>query len=138
MLEIQRFIQKHGITTFKFNPHFPVNTLAIMRGAVAAELAGCLPTYVNAMYSAMWEQRRNMNDEVEIVAVLNSAGLDVQALLQAAQSPDVKARLLASTQTAFERGAFGSPTFFVGNEMYFGKDRLREVEMEIVGQLKHT
>jgi len=134
MLEMQRFIHKHGINQFKFNPHVPVNTLAIMRGAVAAEVSGCFPAYLDAMYAAMWEQGRNMNDLAEIMAVLNSAGLNAPALLEAAQSPEVKARLLTNTQTAFERGAFGSPTFFVGKEMYFGKDRLREVELEIAAQ----
>lgn len=130
-LELQRFIAKHGISKFKFNPYFPVNTLSIMRGAVAADSLGCLPRYVDVMYSAMWEQGRNLNDASEVLVVLNDAGLDAKALLEGAQDPDVKAKLMANTQKAFERGAFGSPTFFVGDEMYFGKDRLVDVELKI-------
>ena len=84
------------------------------------------------MFTAMWEQGRNMNDPTEIVAVLSAAGIDGGGLVEASQHPDVKGTLLINTQSAFERGAFGIPTFFVGNEMFFGKDRLREVEEEIV------
>jgi 2-hydroxychromene-2-carboxylate isomerase len=131
MLEMKRFMTKHGITAFKFSPFFPVNTLSIMRGAVAAESLGCFAPYVNAMYAAMWEQGRNLNAAAEIQAVLQNAGLDATALLERSQDPDVKAKLMANTQNAFERGAFGSPTFFVGDEMYFGKDRLLDVELKI-------
>ena len=88
----------------------------------------------HVMYSAMWEQARNMDDPDEIAAVLREAGLDGPALLARAQDPEVKARLAANTQSAFERGAFGSPSFFVGDQLFFGKDRLREVEEEIVRQ----
>ncbi len=103
-----------------------------MRLAVAAQALGCGPQTIDAMYSAMWEQGRNMNDDGEIAAVLRDAALDGAALLAKAQEPDVKARLAANTQSAFERGAFGSPSFFVGTELFFGKDRLREFEDEIV------
>ena len=130
-LEIERFVKKHGLTKFKMNPFFPVNTLAIMRGAVAAEAQGCLAPYVDAVYAAMWEDARNMGDVAEITAVLNAAGLPTQALLEGAQLADIKAKLMANTQSAFERGAFGSPMFFVGSEMYFGKDRLADVEEEV-------
>lgn len=131
-LEIKRFIQKHGLTAYRFNPHFPVNTLKIMRGAVAAQGLGCFAPYVEAVYAAMWEQGRDMADDAQIAAVLAAAGLDGAALLAASQSPEVKARLLANTEQAHARGAFGSPTFFVGDQIYFGKDRLREVEDEIL------
>ena len=131
-LEMQRFVKRHGLAAFRMNPFFPVNTLKIMRGAVAAQELGCAPTYVDAMYAAMWEQGRNMDDAEAIAAVLRDAGLDSAALLDKAQAPEIKARLVAHTQSAFERGAFGSPTFFVGDQMFFGKDRLREVEAEIV------
>jgi 2-hydroxychromene-2-carboxylate isomerase len=86
------------------------------------------------MYSAMWEQARNMDDPDEITSVLRDAGLDGPALLAQAQDPEVKARLAANTQSAFERGAFGSPSFFVGDQLFFGKDRLTEVQEEIVRQ----
>lgn len=131
-LEVQRFVQKHGLTVYRFNPHFPVNTLKIMRGAVAAQGLGCFAAYVEAVYAAMWEQGLDMANDAQIAAVLEGAGLDAAALLAASQSPEVKARLLANTEQAHARGAFGSPTFFVGDEIYFGKDRLREVEDEIL------
>lgn len=131
-LEVQRFIQQHGLAAFRANPHFPVNTLKIMRGAVAAQAYGCFAPYVEAVYAAMWEQQRNMADDAQIAEVLAAAGLDGPALLQKAQDPEVKARLLATTEQAHARGAFGSPTFFVGDAIYFGKDRLREVEAAIV------
>jgi 2-hydroxychromene-2-carboxylate isomerase len=130
-LEIQRFIARHGLTGFRFNPHFPVNTLKIMRLAVAAQASGCGPRAIDALYSAMWEQARNMDDPDEIAAVLREGGLDGGALSAQAQQPEVKARLAANTQSAFERGAFGSPSFFVGDQLFFGKDRLRDVEEEI-------
>ncbi|MBA3595283.1 MAG: 2-hydroxychromene-2-carboxylate isomerase [Polaromonas sp.] len=133
-LEMKRFISKHQITKFKFNSFFPVNTLPIMRGAVAAQEIGCFAPYVDVMFAAMWEQVRNLNEMAEILAVLQDAGLDAKRLLEGVQSADVKEKLMANTQSAFERGAFGSPTFFVGNEMYFGKDRLVELEQEIIKQ----
>lgn len=131
-LEMKRFVLKHNLTRFQRNPFFPVNTLKIMRGAVAAQKLGNFAPYVEAIYAAMWEQGRNMDDPTEIVAVLKAAGIDANSLLEASQLPDVKNGLLTNTQSAFERGAFGSPTFFVGNEIYFGKDRLRDVEEEIL------
>ena len=110
-----------------------MNTLKIMRLAVAAQALGCAAPYINAMVAAMWEQGRNRDAADEIAGVLSEAGLDGLALLASAQTPEVKAKLLANTQSAFERGAFGAPTFFVGSEMFFGKDRLREFEEQITG-----
>ena len=130
-LEMKRFITAHKLTQFKMNPFFPVNTLAIMRGAVAAQKLDCMAAYVDAMFSAMWEQGLNMAEPAVIGQVLVAAGLDADRLLQEAQQPDLKEGLLANTQSAFDRGAFGSPTFFVGSEMFFGKDRLGQVELEI-------
>jgi 2-hydroxychromene-2-carboxylate isomerase len=133
-LEVRRFIARHQLTRFQFNPHFPVNTLKIMRLAVAAQTLGCATQFIDAVYSAMWEAARNMDDSDEITAVLHNAGLDGAALFAKSQEPEIKARLTANTQSAFERGAFGSPSFFVGDELFFGKDRLREVEEEIEKQ----
>ena len=130
-LEMRRFIARHGIRAFRFNPFFPVNTLKIMRGAVAAQELGCFAPYVEAVFAALWEDGRNMDDPDQIQAVLQAAGLDAAAVRAKAQETGVKARLLANTQSAHDRGAFGSPTFFVGDEIFFGKDRLREVEDEI-------
>ena len=134
-LEIERFVKKHDLSAYRFNPHFPVNTLKIMRGAVAAQALGCSERYVEAVYAAMWEQQRDMADEAQILAVLAAAGLDGPALLLKSQDPEVKAGLMANTERAHARGAFGSPTFFVGDDIYFGKDRLREVE-EAIAQLR--
>ena len=130
-LEMQRFVARHQLERFRMNPFFPVNTLQLMRGAIAAQNLGQFAAYTDAMYSAMWEDQRNMADPNEIAAVLTAAGLDAAALIDASQQPDVKNKLLALTQSAYERGAFGSPTFFVGDEIFFGKDRLHEVEAEI-------
>lgn len=131
-LEVQRFIAKHKIDNFRFNPFFPINTLQLMRGAVAAQKLGFFKVYMEAVYAAMWEQERNMNDSSNLLDVLTAAGLDGSGLLEASQQLDVKNTLLANTQAAFERGAFGSPTFFVGDEMFFGKERLSQIEETIV------
>ena len=131
-LEMRRFVARHGLVRFRMNPHFPVNTLTVMRGAVAAQRLGVFERYVDAVFAAMWERGLKMDDPAVIRQVLAEAGLDAAALAQGAQDPEVKAQLLARTQAAHERGAFGAPTFFVGDAIYFGKDRLREVEEEIV------
>ena len=131
MLEMRRFVAKHGLSAYRFNPHFPVNTLQIMRGAVAAQALGCFERYVDTVYASMWEREKNMSDAAVIAAELQEGGLDAAAITAAAQQPEVKERLLLNTQSAHARGAFGSPTFFVGDEMFFGKDRLRDVEEEI-------
>lgn len=134
LLEMRRFIERHGLHRFRSNPYFPVNTLKIMRGACAAQKLGCFERYVEAVYAAMWEQALDLSEDGVIVEVLDRAGLDAAGLLAAAQDADVKARLLENTQRSYERGAFGSPSFFVGDELFFGKDRLREVEEEIFRQ----
>lgn len=131
MLETRRFIARHGITRFQFNPHFPVNTLLLMRGAVAAEMDGRLAEYIDAGLVVMWEEGLKMDDPEVYVAAMSKAGLDGTALLERTQDAAVKARLVENTAAAVERGAFGIPTFYVGDEMFFGKDRLEQVEEEI-------
>ncbi len=131
-LEITRFVARHGLSKYRFNPHFPINTLKIMRGACAAQQLGCLPAYVEVVYAAMWEDGKNMDDLPTITATLDAGGLDSRAILALSQDPEVKATLLANTQRAHDHGAFGSPSFLIGRELWFGKDRLREVEDEIV------
>jgi 2-hydroxychromene-2-carboxylate isomerase len=133
-LEMRRFVARHKLQRFRINPFFPVNTLQIMRGAVAAQQLGCFEPYDRAVFAAMWERGLDMADPGVIGRVLGEAGLDGAALLAATQDAAVKARLVANTQAAFERGAFGAPTFFVGDEIFFGKDRLGEVEDEILRQ----
>jgi 2-hydroxychromene-2-carboxylate isomerase len=131
-LETQRFVQRHGIENFTFNPHFPVNTLLIMRGAVGAQLDGDLPRYLDAVFRHMWVEPKKMDDVEVVKAALAESGLDADRLLARAQSDEVKARLIAKTEAAVGRGLFGIPTFFVGPEMFFGKDRLRDVEEAIL------
>ncbi len=133
-LEMQRFIRRHGIERFRPNPHFPVNTLLVMRGAVAAELEGVFRPYVDAVFRALWEEGRKMDDADVARAALDEAGLDGARLLARTQEQEVKDRLLRNTERSVERGAFGAPTVFVGDEMFFGKDRLRDVEEAIMQQ----
>jgi 2-hydroxychromene-2-carboxylate isomerase len=132
MLENRRFIAKHGLSRFHFNPHFPVNTLMLMRGAIAAEMDDRLADYVEAGLTSMWEQGLKMDDPEIYVEAMTKAGLNGAALLERTQAPTVKAKLVENTAAAVERGAFGIPTFYVGDEMFFGKDRLGQVEEAIV------
>jgi 2-hydroxychromene-2-carboxylate isomerase len=127
-LETRRFVKRHGITKFQSNPFFPVNTLALMRAAVGAKRLGVFDQYVDAVFSHMWAEPKKMDDPEIIRAALTASGLDAAALLQLTQQQDVKDELLASTAASVERGTFGSPTFFVGDEIFFGKDRLPDVE----------
>jgi len=127
-LEMQRFIERHGLTKFRINPHFPVNTLTIMRGAVVAEDEGVLDDYVDAVNRAMWEDGLKMDDPEVIATFLSANGFDAPTLLARTQEPEIKAKLAQNTEAAVARGVFGIPTFFVGGEMFFGKDRLAQVE----------
>lgn len=129
--EMMRFIARHGLTAFRMNPHFPVNTLALMRGAVAAEAEGVFEAYVEAMFRFMWEAPRKLDDPAVLAETLGEAGLPADRLLARAQEQPIKDRLAANTQQAFEKGAFGIPSFLVGDELYFGKDRLPDVEREL-------
>jgi 2-hydroxychromene-2-carboxylate isomerase len=131
-LETRRFIRRHGITTFKHNPFFPINTLQLMRGAVAAQFEGIFEPYFRAAYHHMWEAPKKMDDPQVAREAFISSNVDFDRLFARSQQPDVKSRLLKVTQDAVARGAFGSPTFFVGEEMFFGKDQLRDVEEAIV------
>lgn len=131
-LEIQRFVKRHKIEKFAFNPNFPVNTLQIMRGAVAAEMEGVFMPYVEAMFAGMWENGKKLDDPTVIAEVLTAAKLDAGRLMARAQDADVKAKLVANTEATVKRGTFGIPTFFVGDELFFGKDTIRDVEEEIV------
>lgn len=126
MLEFDRFVKAHRLP-FKMNPHFPINSLYLMRGAVAAQHLGCFMPYVEAIMSAMWEDGLNTGDPAVVKNVLDKAGLDSAALLAMADDADVKAELTANTEHAAARGAFGVPTFFVYGEMFWGKERLAQV-----------
>ena len=128
MLETQRFIDAHDLNKFVFNPHFPINTITLMRGFIAAQEMGVVDQYVEANLSAMWEQGLNMGDPEVAAGVWQSAGLDAAGLAEAIQTQPVKDALLLNTQQAADRGAFGVPTFFVGDEMFFGKERIIQIE----------
>ena len=128
MLETQRFIDAHSLNKFVFNPHFPINTIALMRGFIAAQEMGVVDQYVEANLSAMWEQGLNMGDPEVATGVWQAAGLDAAGLAEAIQTQPVKDALLQNTQQAADRGAFGVPTFFVGDQMFFGKERIIQIE----------
>ena len=131
-LERERFVRRHNITQFKWTPFFPVNTLLIMRGAIAAQLDGVFERYVDEMFRHMWAAPKKMDDPEVVRAALEESGFDAASLLARTQEPEVKDRLLQNTQASVARGTFGAPTFFVGEEIFFGKDRLPDVEDEIV------
>jgi 2-hydroxychromene-2-carboxylate isomerase len=133
-LETRRFIARHNITTFKSNPFFPVNTLTLMRGGVAAQFEDMFEPYFRAAYHHMWEDPKKMDDPGIFRDAFISSGIDIDRLIARAQQDDVKKKLIENTTDAVERGSFGSPTFFVGKEMFFGKDQLRDVEESIVEQ----
>lgn len=133
-LETKRFLLRHGITAFKQNPFFPVNTLMLMRGVVAAQFEGMFEPYFHAAYHHMWVEPKKMDDPEIFRSAFKSSDIDIDRLIARAQQDDVKKKLIELTNDAVERGAFGSPTFFVGKEMFFGKDQLRDVEESIVEQ----
>lgn len=128
MLEIRRFIARHGIEKFRFNPNFPVNTLMLMRGLIAAREAGVEASYLEMGVKGLWEEGLKLDDQEVLARRIDSAGLDAASLLAAAQTDRVKLRLADNTAAAVARGVFGVPTFFVGADMFFGKDRLAQVE----------
>ena len=134
-LETKRFLHRHNITKFQSNPFFPVNTLMLMRGAVAAQFEGLFEPYFRAAYHHMWEEPKKMDDPQIFRDAFISSGINIDRLIARAQRDDVKKRLIENTSNAVARGEFGSPTFFVGDEMFFGKDKLREVEESVVEQL---
>ncbi len=133
-LEMQRFIARHDIHSYRHNPFFPVNTLAVMRGAVAAQGLGVFERYVDEIFRHMWSAEKKLDDPAVLRTALLDSGLDADRLIALTQDPEVKARLLTNTQRSVERGTFGSPTFFVGDEIFFGKDRLRDVEEMIAAK----
>src|SRR3954447_3047101 len=137
-LETERFIRRHNVTTFNKNPFFPVNPLMLMRGAVAEKFENMFEPYFRAAYHHMWEAPKKMDDVETFRAAFNASGIDIDSLIARAQQDDVKKKLIADTNDAVSRGAFGSPTFFVGKEMFFGKDQLRDVEESIVEQTSRS
>ena len=133
-VETRRFLTRFHVKPYVWNPFFPVNTLNLMRAAIAAQLEGVFEKYVDAAFHHMWVEPKKMDDPEVALAALTASGLDAAKLFARAGEADVKTRLIANTQTAVERGAFGSPTFFLGNEMFFGKEQLRDVEELVLGK----
>jgi 2-hydroxychromene-2-carboxylate isomerase len=133
-IETDRFLRRHKITHFKSNPFFPVNTLVLMRGAVAAQFEGVFDQYFRAAYHHMWIEPKKMDDPAVFREAFLQSGVDIDRLAARAQQDDVKKKLIDNTNNAVARGTFGSPTFFVGSEIFFGKDSLRDVEEEILAQ----
>jgi 2-hydroxychromene-2-carboxylate isomerase len=133
-LELERFVRRHKIARFTMNPYFPLNTLTLMRGAVVAQTLGVFERYVDEIYRHMWVDPKKMDDPEVLRAALQESGLDAVRLLELTQDPGVKSRLMENTQRSVELGSFGAPTFYVGTEIFFGKDRLRDVEQAIADQ----
>jgi 2-hydroxychromene-2-carboxylate isomerase len=127
-IETERFVKRFRVKPYTWNPFFPVNTLNLMRAAIAAQFEGVFERYVAAAFHHMWEEPKKMDDPDVAAKALTASGLNAAKLFARAGDADVKAKLIENTQSAVERGAFGSPTFFVGKEMFFGKEQLREVE----------
>lgn len=130
-LESGRFIARHQLSDFAFNPHFPVNTVMLQRGALVAERDGRLMDYIEAGLHHMWEAPKKMDDADVFAEAFSASGFDGAALLEGAQDPEIKQKLIDNTAAAVERGVFGIPTFYVGEEMFFGKNRLDQVEEAI-------
>lgn len=129
--EIERFARRHDLEQYRMNPHFPVNTLLAMRGAVAAEHEGVAAPYVEAMFKAMWEVGVDVSDPADFYAVLDAAGLPADRIVERATEQATKDELAANTQGAYDAGAFGAPTFLLDDELYFGKDGLLELEADL-------
>lgn len=130
-VELRRWVEKLGVD-FTPNPHFPINTLGLMRGAHAARELGCFDRYHEAIYRSFWTTGADLGDPDIVAKVLDQAGLDGAAIIDAGNGEAAKASLRATTEEAVERGVFGAPTFFVGEEMFFGNDRLEHVEEALV------
>ena len=134
-LETERFLRRYDVPAYVPNPHFPVNTLTIMRGAIVAQREGFFERYVDEVYRHMWSRQRKMDDPAVIAEALAESGLPFEKILADIQDPAVKQELIANTESSVERGVFGSPSFFFGNELYFGKEKLRDVEEEVARRM---
>jgi 2-hydroxychromene-2-carboxylate isomerase len=137
-IETHRFLRRYHLQPYAQNPYFPVNTLLLMRGAIAAQMDGVFERYVDVAYHHMWKEPKKMDDPDVAAKAMTSSGLDAERLFARTKDDDVKNRLMENTQQAVARGTFGSPTFFVGDEIFFGKDQLRDVEEMLGSQLQRA
>ena len=131
-LEMQRFIARHGLHRFKMNPKFPFNSANLLRMLVSLHSDDQID-FVEALMSPIWEEGLDVTDAAAVAAVLTVAGFDAQSLAAKAQEPAIKQALFDATENAVGRGAFGIPTFFIGTEMFFGKERLGQIEEMLAG-----
>jgi 2-hydroxychromene-2-carboxylate isomerase len=131
-MDLDRFARRHGIP-FQSNPHFPINTLALMRGAAGLKGSARFMPYLEAIFTALWERVRNLSDPAEVAAALSAADMTQEEFQALITDSDVKAKLLHSTEAALQRGVFGAPSFFVGDQIFFGQDRLDWVEEALAG-----
>ena len=137
MLEVRRFIARHGLSDFKMNPNFPVNSLLAVRGLIVAQMDGQTERYIDPVLAGFWEQGKKMDDPEVLASVLNDAGFEAASLLERTSEQIVKDKLAANTAAAVQHGTFGMPTFFIGNEMFFGKERLGQVEEALAASAQH-
>ena len=131
-LEMRRFIAKHGLHRFKMNPKFPFNSVNLLRMLVSLDGDDQI-RLIEALTPAIWEQGLDVGDAAAVAAVLTAAGFDAQSLAAKTQDAAIKQALMDNTEKAVERGTFGIPTFFIGDEMFFGKERLGQIEEMLAG-----
>ncbi|MXO95326.1 2-hydroxychromene-2-carboxylate isomerase [Erythrobacter aquimaris] len=132
-LEFQRFIDRHELSAFRMHPNLPFNTILLQRILIASSDQEEMQRLVDLFQPAVWERNIDCSDVDVVGSVLEESGFDAERFLKAAQDPDVKQKLIDSTQSAVDRGAFGIPTFFIGDEMWFGKERLEQIEAYLTG-----
>ena len=128
LIEIERFIKQHQLKEFKFNSNFPMNTVQIQRGALAAIELGIFDEYLEIILEAMWEKNLNLADIDIFQSTLSENNIDTESIMEIITSQDCKDKLIANTTDAVNRGAFGVPTFFFENQIFFGKDHLHQLE----------
>lgn len=131
-LEMNRFIAKHGLTRFRLNPRFPFNSVNLLRMLVSLQADEQI-RFIDALTPAIWEKELDVGDADAVAAVLTAAGFDAGGLAARSQDAAIKKALADNTEQAVERGAFGIPTFYIGKEMFFGKERLGQIEELLAG-----
>ena len=128
LIEIERFVKQHNLIKYKFNSNFPMNTVQVQRGALAAQELDIFDEYLESMLRAMWEENKNLSDLDVLQATLVENNLDAESIIKIVTSQECKDKLIANTSDAVERGAFGVPTFFFNDQIFFGKDHLHQLE----------
>jgi len=127
-LEIERFIKQHQLKEFKFNSSFPMNTVQLQRGALAAQELGIFERYLEVILEAMWEKDINLADLDILKLTLSENNIDAESLIKIITSQACKDKLITNTTDAVNRGAFGVPTFIFDEQIFFGKDHLYQLE----------